>query len=180
MTKYRRTTVILAVVLVAVVLSGTAVAYMFRRTEAKNNQFTPAQVSCEIDEELSDDGDQKVNIWVRNTGNINAYLRLRFVTYWVDADGNILGKPATMAEVSMDAGWLKGSNDTYYYYEPVSPEESTGPLLAEPIDLPVDAEGNRQVIEVIAEAIQSVPTDAVKGSWGVTVNDTTKEITGVP
>ena len=29
-----------------------------------------------------------------------------------------------------------------------------------------DADGGKQVIEVMAEAIQSVPEDAVKAAWG--------------
>ena len=33
-----------------------------------------------------------------------------------------------------------------------------------------DADGGRQVIEVIAEAIQSVPTSVVKEYWNVTVD----------
>ena len=33
-----------------------------------------------------------------------------------------------------------------------------------------DADGGRQVIEVIAEAIQSVPTSVVADNWNVTVD----------
>ena len=33
-----------------------------------------------------------------------------------------------------------------------------------------DADGGKQVIEVIAEAIQSVPTTVVAEKWGVTVD----------
>ena len=34
-----------------------------------------------------------------------------------------------------------------------------------------DSDGGRQVIEVIAEAIQSVPADAVEQAWNGTVTD---------
>ena len=36
-----------------------------------------------------------------------------------------------------------------------------------------DADGGKQVIEVMAEAIQSQPARAVQQAWGVTVSDGT-------
>ncbi len=162
----------------ALILCGTVLAYMFRQTEYKDNEFTPATVSCNVLEEF--DGEQKTSIKVQNTGNIDAYLRVRFVSYWVDADGNIVAKPSSMPEISVATGWLKGSNDTYYYQSVVTPNNSTGELLSHPISLDKDENGYLQVVEVFAEAIQSDPANAVENSWKVSLPDNNGNITAVP
>lgn len=161
----------------ALILCGTVLAYMFRQTEYKDNEFTPATVSCNVLEEF--DGEQKTSIKVQNTGNIDAYLRVRFVSYWVDADGNIVAKPSSMPEISVATGWLKGSNDTYYYQSVVTPNNSTGELLSHPISLDKDENGYLQVVEVFAEAIQSKPQKAAIDRWGVTI-DSNGNITAAP
>lgn len=160
---------LLIVVLIAVlVLCGTVLAYMFRQTEYKDNEFVPANVSCEVVEGF--DGTRKTSIQVQNTGNIDAYLRVRLVSYWVDADGNIVAKPSSMPAISMAAGWIRGANDTYYYQTPVGPTKQTDSLLSSPITLEKDENGYVQVIEVFAEAIQSKPDNAATDSWGVTID----------
>lgn len=169
--------VILIVSLVLItVLCGTVLAYMFRQTDYKNNGFTPAQVSCLVMESF--DGEQKTDIKIKNTGNIDAYLRVRFVSYWVDGAGKIVAKPSPNLSFPIAEGWIAGSNNTYYYKSSVSSGNETSSLLVNPIVL-VEEDGCKQVIEVFAEAIQSKPRDAVTNSWGVTV-DSSGKITSVP
>ena len=160
--------ILIASLVVSLILCGTVLAYMFKQTEYKNNEFIPATVSCKVVEEF--DGKQKTSIKVQNTGNIDAYLRVRFVSYWVDSDGNVVAKPSSMPEINMAAGWLKGENNTYYYKTPVSPTNQTESLLSSPITLEKDADGYMQVIDVFAEAIQSTPHNAVSDSWGVVID----------
>ena len=166
MKKHRMPLVLLVILLVASsILCGTVIAYMFRQTESIDNKFTPAKVSCEVVEDF--DGTQKTSIQVKNTGNIDAYLRLRMVSYWVDNEGNIVAKPSVLPEIFVTSDWIKGPNNTYYYKTTVSPEKQTNSLLSKPIILEKDENGYKQVIEVFAEAIQSKPHSAVVESWGV-------------
>ena len=160
--------ILIASLVVALTLCGTVLAYMFRQTEYKDNEFVPANVSCKVVEAF--DGVEKTSIQVHNTGNIDAYLRVRLVSYWVDADGNIVAKPSSMPEINMATGWIKGTNNTYYYTKPVSPAAQTGSLLSSPIILEEDENGYMQVIEVFAEAIQSKPYNAVINSWKVSMD----------
>ena len=154
---------------VVLILCGTVLAYMFRQTERIDNEFTPAHVSCKVVEEF--DGVQKTSIKIKNTGNIDSYLRVRLVSYWVDADGNIAPKPSEMPEIALASGWIKGENNTYYYQQPVAPEQLTETLLSAPIILEEkDENGYMQVLDVFAEAIQRKPHSAVIGSWGVTID----------
>ena len=169
MKKHRILPVLLiASLAISLLLCGTVLAYMFKQTEYKDNEFTPANVSCKVVEKF--DGTQKTSIQVQNTGNIYAYLRVRLVSYWVDADGNIVAKPSAMPEINMAAGWIKGANNTYYHTKPVSPAAYTGSLLSSPINLEKDENGYLQVIEVFAEAIQSKPYNAVINSWKVSMD----------
>lgn len=168
MKKHRILPIILMATLMAtLVLSGTVVAYMFKRTEYINNDFTPARVSCQVVENFN--GEKKTSIVVQNTGNIDAYLRVMLVSYWVDGDGNIVAKPSPTLSISLGEGWIKGTNNIYYYESPVVPSEQTANLLTVPIML-VEEDGYSQVIEVFAEAIQSKPQDSVTSSWNVTLD----------
>ena len=160
--------ILITVIVVSFTLCGTVLAYMFRQTEYKENQFIPAVVSCVVVETF--DGQQKSSVQVQNTGNIGAYLRVRLVSYWVCSEGNIAAKPSSMPENTLAEGWIKGSNNTYYYQDVVAPTELTDNLLASPIILQKDENGYMQVIEVFAEAIQSEPLQAVTDSWGVSVD----------
>lgn len=162
-------TILITGLVIALVLCGAVIAYMFRQTEYENNEFTPAEVSCEVEEAF--DGTQKTSVQIENTGNIDAYLRVRFVSYWVDSNGNVVPKASEMPDITMADGWLKGSNGTYYYTVPVAPDGLTDNLLAAPMILRQDDNGYLQVVEVFAEAIQSEPAKAVTGSWSVTVDD---------
>ena len=164
--KVFRTILILSLV-IAISLCGTVFAYMFRQTEVTENKFTPAEVSCAVDEDTTDT--EKTSVKIQNTGNIDAYLRVRFVSYWVNAEGKVAPKASELPAISMKSGWIKGSDQTYYYSEAVAAGASTPELLDESIELKAEG-GYTQVIEVFAEAIQSQPTDAVVNSWKVTLD----------
>ena len=164
----KRVILILALVLLA--LCGTTFALMLRQTDSLDNRFEPAVVSCKVEESYTHP--TKSSIKVQNTGNIDAYLRLRLVTYWVDGDGNIVFGTATMPTFDLGEGWIAGKDNTYYYKTPVAPGEFTGELLGSTITLTENADtGRYQVIEVFADAIQSEPGKAVAESWGVTLSD---------
>ena len=148
----------------------TVFAYMFRKTDMKNNQFTPAVVSCEVHEETDAGVTEKKSVRIKNTGNIHAYLRVRFVSYWImtteDGSSEIVSKPSEMPEFQIADGWLAGKDNTYYYKSPVSPDDFTEELLSSKIIL-LEEDGYQQVIEIFAEAIQSKPDSAVIESWNV-------------
>lgn len=166
---------------VFVLLCGTAFALMFRQTNVLQNQFDTAEVDCEVHEALDGAGDytqgmqtadRKTGITVKNTGNIDAYLRVRFVSYWVNGEGNVVGKPSQMPAISVTDAWIPGSENTYYHKAAVAPEAFTQELLSQPIILAdVSSEGYYQVVEVFADAIQSLPESAVESSWKVTVEN---------
>ena len=160
---------VIAIVVLLAAAGTSVVAYMFRRTDTALNSFTPASVSCRVSEATDSPLTKKTEIKIQNTGTIDAYLRLRIVSFWVDADGNILSKSSVIPSVSLAGGWVRGSGDTYYYSTPIAPGSSTPNLLSSPLELAQDGDA-LQTVQIIAEAIQSKPGNAVTESWHVTLD----------
>ena len=167
---------------------GLTLAFMFKKAE-KTNRFIPAEVSCAVREKLDNKevtgiavGSEKSDIRVENTGNVKEFIRLRLVSYYVDANGDIAGTAASQyPNLTLKNNWIAGANHTYYYPYPTEPGNSTG-ILCEPVTLGqtqlADGKTVYQVIEVIAEAVQAEPISAVQEAWGVTVTNNT--ITAAP
>ena len=169
-----RIVIVLSVVLV--LLCGTAVALMFRQTSLVTNEFETAIVDCQVHEQ-TDTGSvmagAKSSITVENTGNIPAYIRVRFVSYWVDAQGHIVGKASEMPVIPYDNTTWFEQDGIYYCTTPIAVGDFTPELLqsGKTIVLRTDTEtGYRQVLEVFADAIQSKPHKAVTESWNVNIS----------
>ena len=163
---------------------GLTLAFMFKKAE-KTNRFIPAEVSCAVREKMDGNevngtdavGGEKSDIRVENTGNVREFLRLKMVSYYVDANGDIVGTVSSQyPTLSLKNGWIAGANHTFYYPYPVEPGKATE-ILCEPFSLGqmqlADGKTVYQVIEVIAEAVQAEPISAVQAAWGVTVTNNT-------
>ena len=92
----------------------------------------------------------------------------------MDKDGNIAASdPAGYSyNVTENPGnsWKKGSDGYFYYTSPVAPGNSTqGSLLTCTVTYPVNPEYTLSV-EILAEAIQSTPDNAVQEAWGVSIS----------
>ena len=163
----------MSLLLAVVTICGIAYAYMFTRSEQMKNEFTPADVMCEVVESFNNTSGEKSSIKVENTGKIDAYIRVRLVSYWVDNKGNIVAKASEMPAVNITDDWIKDeAESTYYYKSTVAPGDLTKELLGDIMILKKDeVNGYYQVVEVFAEAIQSLPVDAVTNSWEVTLTD---------
>lgn len=161
---------IAVVLLLSATVTGTLM-YLVSKTEAVTNTFEPATVTCEVQEDFN--GTVKKNVTVKNTSNIDAYLRVKLVTYRVNDKGERIGGTATIPNFALGDGWFE-KDGFYYYKSPVVPDATPGTDLIGDNGITLveytDADGGRQVIEVIAEAIQSVPTTVVAEKWGVTVD----------
>lgn len=168
--KGRMAAMILSTVLLLALAIGGTVAWLTANTGNVANTFTPSHVTCEVNESF--DGETKSNVNVTNTSDIYAYIRVKLVTYRTNDQGQHIGGTAEIPAFEPGAGWVE--HDGYYYYtSPVKPGEKPAANLINSIELTGsynDADGGRQAIEVMAEAIQSVPEDAVKAAWGVSIS----------
>ena len=160
----------LSLLLVIGMVVGSTVAWLSTKSAPITNTFLPSHVSCSVTEEFN--GTTKSNVNVINTGDIDAYIRVKLVTYRVNDKEQHIGGTAEIPDFKPGAGWVK-NGDYYYYTKPVAPDEQPETSLIDSITLTGsyddadDADGGKQVIEVMAEAIQSTPAKAVTEAWGV-------------
>lgn len=166
----RRTALLLSMVLLVVIAIGGTVAYLVTKDEPVTNTFVPSHVACKVTEKF--DGETKTNVNVENTGNTEAYIRVKLVTYRVNDQNQPIGGAAAIPNFTPGTNWVE-FGDYYYYTLPVKPGEKPANDLIAQMTLTgsyTDADGGKQVIEVMAEAIQSGPTEAIGSSWGVSIS----------
>lgn len=148
-------------------------AYLVSDTPTVTNTFTPAEVGSNIEEDF--DRTTKENVRIKNTGDIKAYIRAKVVFTWQDEDGNVYAKkPLEGNDYNITwapDGWTKtGQGDFafYYYNQPVDAGETTGVLIKSCSPVANKApDGYNLHVEILAEAIQAEPIDAVKDAWKV-------------
>lgn len=166
---------ILLLALVLVILTGTVsgtIAWLTVKPDPVVNTFIPGKVNVEVTDDVN--GKTKSNVVIKNTGNTDAYIRAAVVANWVK-DGKIVAawdnSIGTFTGLS-GANWSTGSDGYYYYTNPVAPDTETGSKLFTSYtytdeDIPV--EGATLVMDIIAQAIQSRPVDAIiEAGWGWT------------
>ena len=149
------------------VFVGPASAYMRKQTEVVENVFVGTKVACKVNEVY--ENNQKTSITVQNTGDVNAYIRLRIVSYRIDTSNEIVFGDTPSFTFTLGSDWFK-IGDQYYYKYPVVPGASTTDLLNGASSLLNELNSEKQVVEVFAEAIQGIPTTAVTSAWPVSVD----------
>lgn len=156
----------LSLLLVATMMVGGTLAWLSTKSAPITNTFLPTKVTCKVTESF--DGTTKRNVNVTNTGDIDAYIRVKLVTYRVNDKEQHIGGTASLPTFTLGKNWV--SYHGYYYYRlPVAPGGSPETNLTESmtlIDSYPDTDGGKQAVDVMAEAIQSVPENAVKAAWG--------------
>lgn len=165
----RITTLALSLLLLFTVTVGGTVAFLTTQDDPVTNRFTPSFVDCSVTEQFN--GTVKSDVNVANTGDTEAYIRVKLVSYRVNEEGQRIGGKADIPAFTAGKDWVPYGG--YYYYTlPVDPDGGQPATdLIDRIELAKysDVDGGRQVIEVIAEAIQSGPAQAVGKAWGVSI-----------
>lgn len=162
----RAAVLLLSMILLIGIAVGTTVAFLVARTEPIKSTFEYAKVSCEVT-------GSKENVQIKNTGNTAAYIRATYVVTWRDADGKVAvsvpgGYSYTLTE-NLSNNWKKGTDGYFYYTSPVAPGNSTLDSLPTcNVTYPDNPEYTLSV-EILAEAIQSEPAEAVQQAWGATL-----------
>ena len=141
------------------------------------NEFTPGAVTIEVDETFDDEHTTKQNVSIKNTGNVPAYIRVALVPAWVDDEGNIAAKPkpASLDNCNITWGddfnqfWFEGTDGFYYCKTFINPDKST-PILIKSCTVKGEEHEYDFELQVIASAVQSLPTTTVEAVWPVVVD----------
>lgn len=135
-------TLFVALVLLLTLAVGGSLAWLVSNDNVTNS-MVPGNVPIEIVEEIKDN--VKTSITIKNTGNIDAYIRVAVVANKVDKDGNITVGTAPTLNLNTEK-WQLLPDGYYYYKGVVAPKASTESLGSISF---VDAEVN-----ILAESIQ--------------------------
>ena len=150
---------LLCLCLVAGAVTG-AVAFLTDKTDSLSNEFTPAKVTCAVEENF--DNGIKENVTVKNTGNIDSYIRASVVATFVSDDGKVFANaPKEGTDYTVDwgtDGWQKGSDGFWYYTKAVAVAAAA-------------PDGYSLNLQIFATAFQSPPAKAVEEAWDVTVEN---------
>lgn len=167
--RWKRSGILLAavIVLLAGAVGGTW-AFLVAQSEPVENNFTYAHVRCTIDEKF--DGTTKSDVKIQNTGDISAYIRARIVVTWKDASGNVSAVPVENTDYTITFNGEKWTQQGDYWYckTAVNPDDFTPELITEckKTDNANVPDGYDLSVEILADAIQSEPANAVKEAWG--------------
>ena len=169
----RSLVLVVSVLVLLLAVAGGTLAWLTAQ-DSVNNTFTPAHVTCDVVEEFKDG--IKSDVKIKNTSDIPAYIRAYIVVTWKDSTGNVYGKlPVAGTDYEMSINTNKGwtQKDGYWYCNTAVASGGFTPVLIDSCtsnDSAPDDNYNLSV-EIIAEAIQSSPAEAVGTAWGVTISE---------
>lgn len=168
--RWKRSGILLAavIVLLAGAVGGTW-AFLVAQSEPVENNFTYAHVSCRIDEKF--ENGVKSDVKIQNTGDIPAYIRARIVVTWKDANGNVSSTvPVKNTDYTIAFNGEKWTQQgDYWYCKTAVDAGGETPVLIIKCEKKGNAPKDYDLsVEILADAIQSEPTNAVTEAWGNT------------
>ena len=170
--KVKLIVIISAIFLILSTATGVTLAYILRGTPPVENSFDPVHVSCLVEEEF--DGKTKSNVKIKNTSDINAYVRATYIVMWMNEDGSVLSQaPVLDVDYTVTKGsdkWVLGSDGFYYYTSSLLPNVSSDILIKEIKPTENAPKGYFLSVHVAATAIQAEPTNAVTEAWNAVVS----------
>lgn len=162
-------------ILACAAVSGS-LAWLISTPEPVVNTFTPGAVTIQVDETFN--GTTKQNVRIKNTGDVPAYIRVALVPAWVDDEGNIAAKPASLEQLDNDCNiawgdnfnqfWFEGTDGFYYCKTVINPGDYT-PILIKSCTVKDGEHKYDFELQIIASAVQSLPTSTVGEVWPVVV-----------
>ena len=169
---------LVSLLLLLTVTVGGTIAFLMDSDGPLNNLFTPSQVTTKVEETLS--GDTKRDVYIKNTGDTDAWIRAAVVVTWQDEDGNVYGRlPVKDVDYEMKLnvvnknGWLLGNDGFYYWYEPVTANGGQTGILIDSckskntltVGTGDDAVTYYLTVEIIGSGIQSKPDSVYTREW---------------
>ena len=168
---------LVSLILLVAGLTSTTIAFLADSPEPVTNNFQYDKVACSVNEEFEDGMVVKRNVSVQNTGTTEAYIRAKVVATWQDEEGNIAAEVPVVGEemdytiTYNDKDWFKG-DDGYWYCKNKIAAGGETPILIDTCRVKKSGPANcHLVVEILADAIQANPSNAVTEAWGVTVSN---------
>ena len=156
-----------ALALTLIFSAGGTLAWLAASTEETVNTFSLAQMEIKVQEEF--DGETKKSVKVQNNSETAVYIRVALVPTWVNAAGEPVAESASLADLTITGfpgnGW-KEQGGYYYCLSPV-PVDGITPELLGTAKVKAAPAGCTMDLQVLAQAVQATPKDAVEAAWGL-------------
>jgi len=175
---FKKSAVLLtSLVLVMTAVVGGTLAFLLDTAGPVENTFTPSEVPIEVWEDVKNG--YKENVQIKNTGNVDAYIRAKVLVNWVTTgdDGNkyIVPESQMPAGYGKDIsygtdGWKYNEEDGFYYYTSKVGSQVLTNNLINVCEMTYNGEGAPQYelqVDIIAQSIQAEPENVVLTEWGV-------------
>ena len=154
----RRFLVALSLILLLGIACGVTIAYIIAEGGTVANSFTPGEVLCSVDNSYN----------VTNEGNVDAYLRAAVIVNWKNSNGDVSGiapKKDINYTLAVGDGWFEGGDGYYYYEDVVAPKQAAATPVVTVSNATGTPDGFSLDVQVLGEAIQSEPAEAVQNAW---------------
>lgn len=169
--------------LVIMLAVGGTLAYIFTSTDPVVNTFQPVTPSIKV-EEPGWNNIVKQDVTIKNTGQVESYVRVKVVVTWKNGTEIYPVDPEKGTDYSLEyitditpsvsTDWERGDDGFWYYKKSVLPGASTGVLIKNATWLQPCVDSNYTLsIEILSQAIQSSPDEAVESVWPVDANSGT-------
>lgn len=162
----RQFVLLVSVVALMVGMVVGSLAYLFTSTGPVQNTFTPALPEVTIPEDFNKE--IKKDVKVQNNSDFKAYVRATYTVYWLDAAGNVDATVPTSAySIEINTTDWKKLDGVYYYTKgAVDADGTTSNFINSCAPTDSAPAGYQLVVDVSAEVVQAVPTQAVIDVWG--------------
>lgn len=185
--KTKKSLILLASLAIILLVSvGATLAFLVDKSGPVENTFVPGSVAVEVQESF--DNVTKTGVKIKNTGNVDAYIRVAIIPTWEDDEGNPVGVSASLADLTIDwgekggsgteaepgNGWVKGTDGFWYYTSPVAPQDPTNILIdSATVNTP---NGYHMNLQILAQSIQAEGQDSkgnkpIELAWGVDIDN---------
>lgn len=164
-------TLLLSLLLIFGVVACGTLSYIFVSSVILNNSLKVVSVSSEVVETF--DRTTKSNTKIKNTGDIDAWIRVAIVPTWEVYENNIfkaVNESANLGDLNISintSSWFE-RNGFYYCKTKVAPNEST-PVLINSASVRTNSvgylAGYQMNLQILCEAIQAEPETTVTNAW---------------
>ena len=156
-----------ALALTLIFSAGGTLAWLAASTAETVNTFSPAAMKIDILETF--DNKTKQNVKVQNNSETAVYLRVALGPTWVDETTHEpVAQSASLDDLNFTNfpgnGWQEQGG--YYYCLSPVPVDGITPELLGTAKVKAAPAGCTMDLQVLAQAVQATPKDAVIAAWG--------------
>ena len=157
-----------------VLLGISSITYAFlSKTNTNTNTLVLGTVTPVIMETFDSTNKIKEDVYIKNNGNIDIYVRVALVFSFEDSNGVILSEEPIEDDdytitFSSSTNWVLGS-DGYYYYKDKIPANSRTDILIDSCENIKNYTDKSFTLDIVVQGIQASPSSSVTEAWGVSV-----------